>query len=258
MKRIVNTKLCLALAACVVASSAIVLVALFWERDWADSRETDRSGADAIASDPDKSMALEDVSITGSKGVSRETTDPEPDPPRFSRPEDVGAQPVTAATVELIEGLDWSADRIDQRKFARELGNRAIAGRLILTPKQQEAANEYVRRLLPLTVHEDANTRSEARTQVARLWHVAVPVCLDAVTDLENGKARELARKSLILMRNREIIEQLIKKGRDTDDPKKRYCIHWVLKGMDGQRTTTVPNRNVWEKRKVSSFTASL
>jgi septal ring-binding cell division protein DamX len=173
-------------------------------------------------------------------------TQPRSAPPpgaTFSRPEERGKQYGDASTQELVRMLGEVADKIELRKFANELGNRSISGTLDLSSDQAKVVGEYVGRLLNTADDRDPNVRSEARCQIARLWHAAVPACIAAVTDTKNSKRRELAAESLILMRNRDIVAALISKGQQTTDPKERYCIHWALARMERQRTTVVDNR---------------
>lgn len=174
---------------------------------------------------------------------SSETDSGDKKRPTFSRPEDRGVQFTKFSTPEIVKKISISTDRVEQRKLARELGNRSIAGKLKLDQSQQEQINAYVKKLFQMSVDADGNTRGEARCQLARLWYAAVPACLNAIKDVKNVKKKELAAKSLILMRNREIITAVIKRGKQIKDGKERFWFHWVLSRMNRQRTTVVPNR---------------
>jgi hypothetical protein len=178
--------------------------------------------------------------------------------PKFSRPEDRGVQFTGSSTAEVVQKLSVSTDRVEQRKLARELGERVIAGKLKLDATQQTLIDGYVDRLFGMASDKDGNTRGEARDQMARLWHVATPACLRAITDLKDSKKQKLARRSLALMKNEEIIKKVIGIGKAVANPRERYMVHMTLTEMKRQRTTVVPNRTCIDATKSQKLTDEL
>ena len=178
--------------------------------------------------------------------------------PKFSRPEDRGVQFTDSSTAEIVKKLSVSTDRVEQRKLARELGERVIAGKLKLDAVQQKLIDGYVDKLFAMASDKEGNTRGEARDQMARLWHVATPACLVAMTDLKNSKKQKLARRSLALMKNQEIIKRVIGIGKAVTNPRERFMVHMTLTEMKRQRTTVVPNRTCIDAKKGQKLTEDL
>ena len=72
---------------------------------------------------------------------------PEPDGNTMTRPEDCGLQYNALETQQIVSKLVISTDRVEQRKLARELGDRSIAGKIALTREQEAALSIYGEKL---------------------------------------------------------------------------------------------------------------
>jgi hypothetical protein len=163
----------------------------------------------------------------------------------FTRAEERGESFEGRQNKELVEVLKKKdvADKVDRHKAAKEIGDRARAyGGDHFSKEEKEAIKEEVKRLLLLARSKNADERVEAREQIERLWLAALPALLDGLDD-ENLSVVELAIKSLILMRNEEVVSELLEKGRGADESTKKTIL-FTLKKMKEQRVSSVPDRN--------------
>ncbi len=161
----------------------------------------------------------------------------------FSRPEERGEDFSFKENQELVKYLNVSNDKIEQRKAAYELGNRYIQDNYQPTDVDKQIIKKAIDSYFDMAKSSDSNVREEGRFQIHRLWHLAVPTLLDYLKDDDLTKM-ELAAKSLILMRNEAIILSIIKITEQTRQPKKKQLLQFVLRKMEEQRTTIVPNRH--------------
>lgn len=162
--------------------------------------------------------------------------------PKFSRPEERGEDFSPLATVEVVKRFAASKDKIELRKAAKVLGDRSMAGTLHLSGKEKRDIEKIVIGYLQQAKAKTSNERVEAKQQIERLWHVAVPVLLANVNSKEPAIA-ELAIKSLILMRDETIIKALIEKARTTDDEYTKAMVTFTLKKMKEQRKSLIAGR---------------
>jgi len=164
------------------------------------------------------------------------------DEPVFSRPEERGEDFSLLKTSELVQVLGTSEDMIEKRKAAKVLGDRSIAGTLKLSDGQRQEINKVVQEYLGQAGAPTAQERVEAKQQIERLWHVAIPTLLKYVDGKEPAQA-ELAIKSLILMRNETIVRALIKKAREAKDEYSKAMAIFALEKMKKQRRTLISGR---------------
>ncbi len=144
--------------------------------------------------------------IKKNRGVKESDSIPqESRAPSFSRPEERGEDFSFKENQELVKYLDVSNDKIEQRKAAYELGNRYIQDNYQPTDVDKQIIKKAIDSYFDMAKSSDSNVREEGRFQIHRLWHLAVPTLLDYLKDDDLTKM-ELAAKSLILMRNEEII----------------------------------------------------
>ena len=102
--------------------------------------------------------------------------------------------------------------------------------------------NSVVRTYMELAKTNTARDWEEARLQIHRFWRLAVPTLLSYL-ESENLTQVELAAKSLILMRNEEIITAIIDLANHTDDPERKEIYRFILSKMNEQRTSPIPGR---------------
>lgn len=160
----------------------------------------------------------------------------------ITRPEERGEDFTLKSNAELINYLQTSGDIVELRKTAFELGNRHIKGTYEPTGTDEQVIKNVVDSYFDMAKSPNANTREEGRFQIHRLWRLAVPALLDYLKDDDLTKM-ELAAKSLILMRNEDIISSVINIAERTTDTRKKKLLLFVLTKMEEQRTTIVPNR---------------
>jgi hypothetical protein len=162
--------------------------------------------------------------------------------PVFSRPEGRGPDLSGFETGALVGALATSRDIVERRKAAKALGDRGIAGSLELSDKERETLDAVVQEYLADSRATDSQTRVEAKQQIERLWHVAAPMLLKHVDDKDLTVA-EIAAKSLILMRDEQIVRALIEKGKGVRDPRRRALLAFALSKMTEQRESLIPGR---------------
>ena len=160
----------------------------------------------------------------------------------FSRPEERGEDLSILETSEVVKRFTGSQDKIELRKAAKVLGDRTIAGSLKLSDGEKQGINKVVRKYIEQATAPTAQERVEAKQQLERLWHVAMPKLLEYVGSKEVAEA-ELAIKSLILMRNETVVKALIERAKTAgDDPSKAMYI-FALRKMKEQRESLIPGR---------------
>ena len=162
--------------------------------------------------------------------------------PRFSRPEEKGEDLSLLASPEVVGRLAGSKDKIELRKAAKVLGDRSIAGKLTLSSEEKGEIAKTVDGYLRQAKSKDANERVEASQQIERLWWTAAPTLLRNINSREPAVA-ELAIKSLILMRNEDIIQRTIEIAKTTDDDYTKSMAIFALKKMKEQRKSLIPGR---------------
>jgi len=160
----------------------------------------------------------------------------------FSRPEERGENLSILETSEVVKRFTESNDKIELRKAAKVLGDRSIAGSLKLSDGEKQGINKVVRKYIEQATAPTAQERVEAKQQLERLWHVAIPALLEYVDSKEPGQA-ELAIKSLILMRNEAIVRALIEKAKGAKDEYSKAMVVFALKKMREQRKSLIPGR---------------
>lgn len=185
---------------------------------------------------------VSEIAGSGARGVaegtaaSRETSTTAP-----SSAEPVGG-PFSSAVTSLLAKLSQSGDRTELRKAAKALGDRCIAGGLVLSEEQRQAVADLVVDWLRQSKSRSSHERTEARQQIERLWLLAAPTLIEHV-DSRDPTVAELAIKSLILMRNKTIAESLIGKARSATDEHTRVMVIFALSKFKEQRSSLIPGR---------------
>lgn len=160
----------------------------------------------------------------------------------FRRPEELGEDFSPFEAGRLLTILKESDDKIERRKAAIVLGDRCAKGLLgDLGPEQRAVIDQVVDRLLA-TVAKGGGASSEARTQIHRLWRLAVPALLKNL-DYTDGRVAEAAWECLCLMRNEEIVRAAAEKARaaKTEEEKRKYA--QFLGELMYQRNSVVEGR---------------
>lgn len=207
--------------------------------------QSENAGADGAG----KNKPREDENARGQDSSRERTT-------RHSgiiRPQDRGKDVSGYGTDRLVNLLAESEDKIERRKVARELGNRNINGTLDLNGRQRRKIHAVVTEYLHQSTAEDANRRAEAKQQIERLWRTAVPTLLQNMTH-SDATIAELAMKSLILMRNEEIIQKIIQKGREATGRRSQQLIRFTLKKMKERRKSLIPGRKCLNRERSSEL----
>ncbi len=156
-------------------------------------------------------------------------------------PQDRDENYATLPTATLVARLAQATDKIELRKAAQVLGDRAIAGRLALSAEERAAMTNVVRRYLdPALVA--ASSDEEPKEQLERLWWAAAPALLEHVA-AQNLAVAEMAIKALSLMRNEEIVRALMEKVRTTTGEKTKVMYIFALGCMTEQYHSLVPRR---------------
>lgn len=146
--------------------------------------------------------------------------------------------------------LSQSEDKITLRKIAKEIGDRSLNDQLELTAVQKERINNAVAGCLRQNATStNANERVEAKQQIERLCLTAAPTLLENI-DSKDPALAELATKSLILMRNEEVVKELIKRASTAKDEHSKAITVFALKKMKEQRKSLIPGRECMDRKK--------
>lgn len=157
------------------------------------------------------------------------------------KPEDRGEK-FNKYSDEIIAKKLVDGDKIEQRKVAIVIGDRFILSNS-LPENLQNAVQKAVYHYLIMSKSSSSNDRQEARDQIARCWTAAAPALLYSLDSAEDMSQLEFIAKSLILMRNEQIIKELVKKYNAQTDKKRRSIFKMILMKMKEKRGTLVPNR---------------
>jgi len=170
-----------------------------------------------IASEPDRDPEGPGAPPPDKKADESLVFDPRKRPknPHHTPPEDVGEDFSVLPTEVVVERLSSSEDRIEQRKAAKVLGDRAIAGKLELSPEERRRLDEYVDKQIEVNTGATPTDWSEAKNQIQRLWRLSADRLI-ANLGHENIAASEAALKNLVLMRNEDIVKKIIAEAKTT------------------------------------------
>lgn len=136
-----------------------------------------------------------------------------------------------------------------ERTAAEELGNAFMKGGFELSEEERLQLEIYILRCFARSKARTAEERLEARRQIERLWHAAVPTLLKQLGNADPTQL-ELAIKSLLLMRDEKIIQSLIDQGLATQEAAERKWIVFTLTKMNEPREALVPDRHCLNKEK--------
>lgn len=147
------------------------------------------------------------------------------------------------ATRDVISKLAKSKDKIERQKLAKVIGDRSIAGTLELSKPEAEQVRLEILGLLDRAKSSDTNERSEAKSQIERMWRAGVPTLIEHISPSNNVASVELAVKSLILMRDENVVTNLINDATLTQDPQRRQFLVFTLSQMKEKRSSNIPGR---------------
>jgi hypothetical protein len=163
--------------------------------------------------------------------------------PTFVRAEEAGEDFSKLESSEVLRRLTQSDERIAERKAAKVLGDRHIAGKLSLPESEQQGLGGYVEKQIGLTAAADGSDREEANQQIQRLWRLATDQLIDNLGS-KNMTVVEAATKNLALMRNEDVVRKIIAKIEGSEDVAfRRYAI-LALGMMREKRDCLVPGRD--------------
>lgn len=162
--------------------------------------------------------------------------------PAFVRAEDAGEDFSTLETSEVIRRLAGSNDRIVERKAAKVIGDRELAGKLSLSPDEQRILADYVEKQIGLTPAAVGKDRAEANDHIQRLWRLTADKLIDSLGS-KNLTVVDAATKNLALMRDVNIVRKIIA-GIETrgDATFKKYAI-LALGMMRSKQDCLLPDR---------------
>jgi hypothetical protein len=161
---------------------------------------------------------------------------------RFIRKEDLGEDYSRFKKDSLLYFISNKHDIIVLSKTAKALGDKYIAKELTLTTEEQEQINAFTEKIISQAKNEDPGIREESKLQIERLWHLAIPSLLKNIESKNHSEA-ELSAKSLILMRNEDIINSIINQANKAVDKNTKNWYISILTKMKEQRTSVIPNR---------------
>jgi hypothetical protein len=245
---------------CVAAALAIVVVAISSFCGRTEGRHcATRSGADVAPAKAKAAHTVEDESCDGSP-PSRDLdsgddhaenadgndapsdSEAEEDTRTFIPAEEIGEDLSKLGKADLLKRLSESKDRVELRKAARALGDRSISGTLSLSETETVAVSNRVCEYLRQTMTDNADDWNEAKEQIERLWRVAAPALLANIGSSEPAIG-ETAIKSLVLMRNAEIVSNLMSIARTTTNMDIKVYAVFSLGKMTEKRESLISGR---------------
>lgn len=163
-----------------------------------------------------------------------------PERKSFTRPEERGEDFSQKSSAALIAILSISKEKVALKKAAKVLGDMSAAGTLRLTEVEKASMTNIVQICLMKELAVDS--QEDARELIERLWWTAVPGLLNNIAN-ENLAIREIALKSLSLMRNEEIIRSLMDIAKQSPHEPTRMMAIFALGNMTEKRGSLIPGR---------------
>ncbi|OHB74449.1 MAG: hypothetical protein A2Z34_06350 [Planctomycetes bacterium RBG_16_59_8] len=142
---------------------------------------------------------------------------------------------------------------------AQKIGDLSIEGDVgkKLTDRQKQVIYDIVMKLLKKTASAEASERSSAKRQIERLWKTSSEGLLEGLGD-KNPTIFEASAKGLILMRDKSIVDAIIRKyGSAKTDEEKSVCI-FTLGKMTEERTSLVKDRKCLSKEDSKKIASEL
>jgi hypothetical protein len=165
--------------------------------------------------------------------------------------DDVGlkARPVN----ELVTMLK-TADPALLKKVCKELGDRVLRAEAVLSIEQQVIVDDVVKGWMDgFGKLQLAQERSEVRQNLQRLWTLSAPALIPIV-DSQDLVCAEAAVKSLIMMRNRNIIVALVARYQAITDPETKERVGFFLSKMTDSNASLVPGRPTMNERDTNAL----
>ncbi|MEI6211180.1 MAG: hypothetical protein WCR06_06095, partial [bacterium] len=162
--------------------------------------------------------------------------------PDGQNPEDRDENVSVLSTAEIVKRLTNTTDKIELRKAAQVLGDRAIAGALVLSADENEVVLKAAQRCMSAATAEDGRGYTEAKEQLERMWWPAGLAMLEHVAD-PNPQIAEMAIQGLSLMRNETIVRALIERIKSESRTKAKAMHIFALGCMTEQYESLVPRR---------------
>jgi hypothetical protein len=159
------------------------------------------------------------------------------------RPEEAGEDFSLLESSEVVRRLTQSNERIAERKAAKVLGDRYIAGNLKVSQGEQQAINGYVEKQVGLTAAAAGQDRVEANDQIRRLWRLSADKLIDSL-GCNNVTIVEAAIKNLALMRDEDIVRKIIGRIEASNSAAFRKYAIMALGMMKEKRDCLVPDRH--------------
>jgi len=128
-------------------------------------------------------------------------------------------------------------------KLARALGDLYLRNELVLSAKEKETLNLKIRSIADSLDSKDVNTSSLSHEIILYYWHLSVPVLYDYLNH-KNNMVFSSTIQMLILMRNDEIVKELVERALIEKDGLRKNAYMFYLKNMEKQRETSNLNRN--------------
>jgi hypothetical protein len=156
-------------------------------------------------------------------------------------------------TDALVRCLRDSQDKVERKKAAKVLGDRALAGPVVLSDEQKRIVHGVVTDYLKSWSAVDPNEFSEANEQIERLWFLAIPALLDNL-DSQDPKVASMALNSVVLMRSEAVIREIIERARHAANNRSRarFCV--ALKYMNAEKHPVVPGRQCLDQKQTQAL----
>ena len=169
---------------------------------------------------------------------------------KIIRVEEMGEDFSVLSIEKLFEILNQSEDKIELRKAAQALGDKHMLKPVKMNQHFNNILYRKVNEYLNLFSSRIPNEPSEAKSQIFRLWHLAIPPLLSHL----ESKNYSYAAQCLIEMKNEKIIDMIISKSKNTKDSKIRDRYNNMLRMMQNEYRINVLRRVPLTKAEIDTI----
>ncbi len=140
---------------------------------------------------------------------------------------------------ERVRQLATSRDKAVREQAASALGDRAIAGTVVLTDQDRKTLNQVV--AAAIAAAASPRDRNESELQIQRLWSLAIPALLDG---MDRNETFSFSTRMLTVMRDEAVVKAVIEKARTNKDPNRNGLYRFALGGMKGATRPRIAGRS--------------
>lgn len=163
--------------------------------------------------------------------------------PSFVRAEDQGEDFSLLESSEVLRRLIKADNRIIRWKATKVIGDRQIAGKLDLSKEELAELEQYIAKQIELIGSaKTGEARSDINSQIARLWRLSANKLIENLGN-NNLAIVDAVIENLAMMRNEEIVDQIIARIESSSNPKFKQFAIYAIGMMNSKYSCHIPNR---------------